>query len=94
MSERKVYSEEFKRDAIQLAEDRGNLSDAARSLGVAPRMLQRWRKQLKETPDRPFPGHGNPQDIELARLKRQVARLQEDNEILKKAVGIFSIRQS
>ena len=41
-----------------------------------------------------FPGNGKPKDPELARLQREYARLQEENEILKKAVGIFTARPS
>ena len=39
-----------------------------------------------------FPGHGNVKDPEVVRLQRANARLQEENEILKKAVGIFTVR--
>ena len=41
---------------------------------------------------RPFPGKGNPRDEELAKLQRELARVKEENEILKKAVGIFTNR--
>ena len=48
--------------------------------------------RLETATERPFPGQGNPQDPEVAQLKRENARLKEDNEILKKAVGIFTVR--
>ena len=92
MSERRVFTEEFKRDAVRLAKERGNISQVARDLGVHESVLSRWKRQLEASPDRPFPGQGNPQDPELARLKREMARLKEENEILKKAVGIFTVR--
>jgi transposase len=38
-----------------------------------------------------FPGHGNPTDLGKVKLLREIARLKEENEILKKAVGIFSM---
>ncbi len=41
---------------------------------------------------RPFPGQGNPRDEEVARLRRELARVKEENDILKKAVGIFTSR--
>ena len=94
MAERRVHSEEFKRDAVKLAKTRGTMGAAARELGVDHTVLRRWKEHLQENAERPFPGHGNPQDQELARLKRENARLKEDNEILEKAVGIFSIRPS
>ena len=90
--ERRVFTEEFKRDAVRLAKERGNISQAARDLGVHESVLSRWKRQLEASPERPFPGQGNAQDPELAQLKRDNARLKEENEILKKAVGIFTVR--
>ncbi len=91
-SERKVYTDEFKRDAVRLAQERGNLAQTARDLGISDTVLSRWKKALHETPNHPFPGNGNPHDADTARLQREVARLREENEILKKAVGIFTSR--
>jgi transposase len=90
--ERRVFTEEFKRDAVQLAQERGNVAQAARDLDVHESVLSRWKRQLDTWPERPFPGQGNPQNLELAQLKRENARLREENEILKKAVGIFTVR--
>ena len=89
---RRVFTEEFKRDAVRLVKERGNTSQVARDLGVHESVLGRWKRQLDASPERPFPGQGNPQDPELAALKRENARLKEENEILKKAVGIFTVR--
>ena len=90
MTERKVYTEEFKREAVRLAQERGNIAQTARDLGISDNTLQGWKRQLDKTPDNPFPGNGNPRDAEFAQLQRENARLKEDNEILKKAVGIFT----
>ena len=90
--ERRVFTEEFKRDAVQLAKERGNVARAARDLGVHESVLSRWKRRLDTAPERPFPGQGKPQNPELAQLKRENARLTEENEILKKAVGIFTVR--
>jgi transposase len=88
--DRKKYPEEFKREAVRLAQERGNLSQVARDLGIHDTLLQRWKKRLETSPERPFPGNGNSQDPELAQVKRELARLKEENAILKKAVGIFT----
>jgi transposase len=88
--DRKKYTEEFKREAVRLAQERGNLAQVARDLGIHDTLLQRWKKRLETSPERPFPGNGNPQDPELAQVKRELARLKEENAILKKAVGIFT----
>ena len=92
MTVRKHYAEEFKHEAVRLAKERGNISAAARDLGVSGNTLQTWKKQLERTPQNAFPGNGNPRDKETAQLQREFRRLKEENEILKKAVGIFIVR--
>lgn len=97
MGERRVYAEEFKREAVRLADERGNRAQTARQLGISDSVLLRWKKRLTQAeegePGLPaFPGSGNARDAEMTRLKRENARLQEENEILKKAVGIFTHR--
>ena len=97
MSERKPcrsFTEEFKKEAVRLARERGNLSAVARDLGINDSVLQRWKKRLETAPlnEKPFPGRGNPADPEMDRLQRENARLKQENEILKKAVGIFTSR--
>ena len=84
--DRKTYTDEFKREAVRLAAERGNLAQVARDLGINDTMLQRWKKRLETAleNEKSFPGHGNPKDPEMAQLKRELARLQEENEILKK----------
>ncbi len=89
---RRSFTEEFKREAVRLAKERGNLSAVARDLGINDSVLQRWKKRLEEGEQRPFPGQGNSRDQEMATLQRENARLKEENEILKKAVGIFTNR--
>ena len=93
--ERRVFTDEFKREAVRLAVERGNVSETARQLGLDESVLSRWKRRLVQTketePHLPaFPGSGNARDAEVARLKRELDRLREENEILKKAVGIFT----
>ena len=96
---KRVFTEEFKREAVRLAEERGNVCAAARDLGVHETVLRRWKQSIetetlsvtKEDKSFPaFPSKGNPRDEELIGLQRENARLREDNDILKKAVGIFT----
>ena len=89
---RKSYTQEFKREAVRLAKERGNIAAAARDLGVSDTSLENWKRQLERTPENAFPGNGNLRDKETAQLQRENARLKEENEILKKAVGIFTAR--
>ncbi len=91
-TQRKLFTEAFKRDAVRLAKERGNLAATARERGIRDNTLQGWKLQLDREPDPPFPGNGNPRDPELARLQKENVRLKEEGEILKKAVGIFRVR--
>ncbi len=92
MATRKEYTPEFKREAVELAKKSHNKSALARELGIHASMLRRWRLELEAEGGRAFPGKGQPRDEEMAQLKRELKRLQEENAILKKAVGIFSHR--
>ena len=92
MGIRKGYSKEFKQEAIRLAAQSNNKSGVARDLGIHLSMLRRWEQQLAEEGQKAFSGKGNPKEEEVNHLKKENARLKEENEILKKAVGIFSSR--
>jgi transposase len=92
MGIRKGYSKEFKQEAIRLAAQSTNKSRVARDLGIHLSMLRGWEQQLAEEGEKAFPGKGNPKDEEVSHLKKENARLKQENEILKKAVGIFSKR--
>ena len=93
-SERRVYTKEFKAEAVALAKKREKpISQIAVDLGINENMLRRWMQQTREEADtglRAFPGHGRPRDAELIRLRKEVKSLREANEILKKAAVIFA----
>ncbi len=95
---RRSFTEEFKREAVRLATERGNVSAVARDLGIGESCLTRWKRQLQQESEHPgpgsgsFPGKGNARDEEMTKLQRENARLKQENEILKKAVGIFTSR--
>lgn len=88
---RRRFDREFKRQAARLASEKGQtLSQVARDLDVRPDMLRRWKKQFEEGGERAFPGEGRARDEELVRLRRDLRRVTEERDILKKAVAIFS----
>jgi len=90
MATRREYTAEFKREAVRLADERGSKSAVARELGIHLSMLRRWKQELHANGQQAFPGKGTSHDEELARLRRELKRVEEENAILKKAVGIFS----
>lgn len=85
---RKVYTREFKLEAVRLASEDGiTVAQVARDLGVNENTLHKWRQQLQDDPERAFPGKGRlkPQDEELRRLRRENQRLRQEVAFLKKA---------
>ncbi len=90
-TERKQYSNEFKREAVAMVTKSGlSIAQAARDLGLNDNMVSRWKKEAEQNGQRAFPGQGHPQDEELSRLRREVEVLRQEREILKKAISIFS----
>jgi len=93
METRREYSAEFKREAVELSNAADKpIAQIARELGIRPRLLYKWREQMREQKGEAFPGHGNRPEssAEAVRLEREVARLRQELEILKKALAIFS----
>jgi len=84
MQPRRVFTQAFKRDAVRLATERGNTSAIARDLGIHESLHSKWKRNLQSAPERSFPGYENPQNLELVQRKRELARLKEENEIVKK----------
>ena len=93
--ERKNYSKEFKQKAVELSNVRGNVQEIARELGVSAEFIYRWRKEQSLNSSLAFSGNGKKQlteeQKELARLKRELADVKMERDILKKAVSIFSV---
>jgi transposase-like protein len=91
---RRVYTKEFKAEAVALAEKGEKpVIQVARDLGINDTVLHTWMKQSREARREglpPFPGHGRPRDEELVRLRKENKALRTANEILKKAAVIFA----
>ena len=89
------YSREFKLEAVRLAAiGERPKAQIARELGVRVNQLRKWRLEFEreELTGAP-PKRGHPVDDDLGRLRRENAKLKEENEILKKA-AIYFARES
>ncbi len=78
---------EFKVEAVRLIRDRGvSVAQAARDLDVHENVLRKWVKEFAADPGQAFPGHGQmkPEQLEIERLRREVAKLKAERDILKK----------
>ena len=91
--ERRRFTREFKLEAVRLIKDRGvSYAQASQDLEVHPTQLRNWVKAFADDPQHAFPGHGQmkPEQLEIARLKREVIKLKAERDILKKAAAYFA----
>ncbi len=94
--ERKKFTKQFKLEAVKLME-KGDKSptDIAMSLGVRRNQLYKWQTQVRLKGETAFPGEGK-RGLKLSEvevLRRRIAQLEEENEILKKAEAYFAKKQ-
>ncbi len=84
---RRTSNREFKLEAVRLVRDRGvAVAQACRDLEIAESVLRRWLRETEADPRHAFPGHGpvKPEQAEIDRLRREVAKLKAERDILKK----------
>ncbi|RSN18893.1 hypothetical protein DMC61_40730 [Amycolatopsis sp. WAC 04169] len=83
------YPEQFRRDAVELVESSDRpLRQIARELGVNHETLRSWVNKAKE--EAAAPAEDPAVTDEVQRLRRQVAELQKEKEILRKAAAYFA----
>jgi len=93
MGTRKQFTPEFKREAVQLVESGSrSAAELARELGVRRNQLYKWQREFQARGTGAFPGSGARKErtTEIARLKRELARVTEERDILKKAAAYFA----
>ncbi|NLF77827.1 MAG: IS3 family transposase [Chloroflexi bacterium] len=79
MSKRRKFSAEFKRGAVEQASQPGvSCAQVARELGIRDTLLTRWKREAQSQGKVAFGGAGTPRDEELARLKRELARVKKE----------------
>ena len=93
MVTRRKFSREFKVEAVKLVTQRGvAVAQAAKDLDVHENVLRKWVRELRDQPHQAFPGNGKQmvQDAEVVRLRKEVAKLKVERDILKKAAAYFA----
>ena len=80
------FSEEFKRDAVAQITERGYpVTEVAQRLGVVSQhSLYAWKKKFSQ------PAGSDEKESKIRRLKRELARVTEERDILKKATAYFA----
>ena len=92
MSKRRVFTREFKVEAVSLVTRQGlSFAEAARRLEIGQNLLRKWRDQLAEGGSKAFAAKAQPTALEeeVRRLRVENDRLRMEREILKKATAFF-----
>jgi transposase len=87
------FSREFKRDAVQLVTEKGMpVGKVARELDIHPNLLHIWRRRFLKEGDKAFTGKGciKPENAEIRKLRKELEKVKEERDILKKAKAFFS----
>ena len=89
---RRRYTEEFKREAVRLVRESAHpVAQVARDLGMPDKVLYRWT-----SPPRQAEAHGTTraakrtEAAELTRVKRELARVTQERDFLKRAAAFFA----
>ena len=93
MATRRLFSREFKLEAVKPVVERGlSMAQAAKDLKVHENVLRKWVREAKADPQHAFPGQGvmKPEMAELARLRKENAKLEMARDLLKKAAAYFA----
>jgi transposase len=84
---RRTFSRAYKIEAVKLVTECGvSVARACRDLDVAKNVFRRWLREAAAAPASAFPGNGRQRDelAEIAALKKEVAKLKAERDILKK----------
>ena len=81
------FSDDFKQDAVRQITERGYpVSEVSKRLGVSTHSLYAWKRKFSQPS-----GHAeSDQAVEIKRLKKDLARVTEERDILKKATAYFA----
>lgn len=95
MSRTKVrtYDKEFKINAVNLyLSSAKSYEQISTEIGIPASTLVGWVHDHKRDGQYAFPGKGNVKapDVDMMELRKELAIVKEERDILKKALGIFS----
>lgn len=87
---RKRYTREFKQNALKLWQDSGkSAAEIEEDLGLSSGQLYYWKNQFKKEATARVDG-SVAESAEMNRLKKELALVKQERDILKKAISIFS----
>ena len=88
---RRRFTAEYKAEAVKRLEESGKpLPQVTAELGVHAHQLRGWRNEQLAAGSAGALARQTAETAELARLRREVKRLEQENELLKKAAACFA----
>jgi transposase-like protein len=91
MAKYRKYSKDFKLQAAKLVTEQGYSYDqAAKKLGTTGWSIRNWIKQFQTKGELPSKEETQPKIDEIRQLRKELAQLRMENEILKKAAAYFA----
>ena len=90
-SKRRSFSREFKVEAVRLVLEKGvSVAQAARELGINESLLHSWKRRYLSDPSFRSGKGPSAEQQEIQRLRKELARVEQEREILKKAAAYFA----
>lgn len=89
-STRRKYDADFKKEVIRMIESGRTVPDVAQSLGIGTNLIYYWIKRAKKKRETPGVEPDISFDEEKVTLQKRIKELEQERDILKKALGIFS----
>jgi len=90
IQKRKKYSQSFIEDVVNMIKTGDkSISEISRDLSIGTTILYRWHKKYSDD-ENPTLVEVNEKDAELRELRKKLADVEEERDILKKAISIFS----
>ena len=89
----RYFNPEFKINAVQLVtEQKMPVRQVAEELNIHPTLLSIWKGKYLKLGDKAFKRKGriSPEQAELRKLRKDLERVKEERDILKKALATFS----
>ena len=91
MAKYRKYSKEFKLQASKLVTEQGySYEQAAKQPGTTGWSVRNWIQKFQQTGELPSKTESQPKIDEIRQLRKELAQLKMENEILKKAAAYFA----
>lgn len=88
------YPLKFKQEAVRLANESGRTTKGvAEDLGIHPNQLTRWKREVRGKKAGLRGRAKTPEQMHIEWLERELTRVREERDILKKTIGFLSPRR-